>query len=363
VREDSPPGAGDARGLMLCATAGERIDAIVDYADRLAQTLSNGGTPFDICVWNRADGGRPPLPDLGGISSVVIHYNPFSWGRRGVAPRLVQLVRRLASSPQRPAVALMLHERFVGGLRPKVAVLGAVQRVQLRTILRTVDLVLGSTTAWVEWAGRHFTGPVARLPIASSLPDARAEAAATRAELEAPDNEPVLVAYGTGHPSRDMRLIRAACVRAAAEHGSALLLNLGDGAPAVDAGPSVRVCQPGPLPLEEIARLIAAGDVFLAPFVDGASLRRTTLVGAMQQGLPVIGADGHLTDPELRDPTSGVVLAERTPQAFANAAAALAGDTHAQARLGALARAFYEQHCDWPVARDALIGALARVAR
>ena len=93
----------------------------------------------------------------------MLHYNPFSWGNRGLAPHLLGLVKGLRALRPRPTLTVMLHERYVSGLNPKLLVMGSLQRLQLRRLLRNTDAVLASTEQWVRWADANFDGPVDRL--------------------------------------------------------------------------------------------------------------------------------------------------------------------------------------------------------
>jgi glycosyltransferase involved in cell wall biosynthesis len=57
-------------------------------------------------------------------------------------------------------------------------------------------------------------------------------------------------------------------------------------------------------PAEAISQLLRSSDVFLAPLVDGVSTRRTTVIAALNHGLPVVGTDGPCTDSLFRgDPS------------------------------------------------------------
>ncbi len=72
--------------------------------------------------------------------------------------------------------------------------------------------------------------------------------------------------------------------------------------------PRIEVHRPGALPAERVARHLACADIFLAPFSDGVSTRRTTLMAALQHGLPVVGTSGESTDSMLTGSTSAIRL-------------------------------------------------------
>jgi glycosyltransferase involved in cell wall biosynthesis len=136
-----------------------------------------------------------------------------------------------------------------------------------------------------------------------------------------------------------------------------LLILLGAGARPVPLD-GVHTQRPGELPPAELASLVAAADLFLAPLVDGVSTRRTSVMTALQHEVAVVGTDGPLTDSVLR----GDAL-ELTPvgdvDAFASAAERLAVDPERRAQLAAAGRSLYERDFDWPVLARELAAILA----
>ena len=56
----------------------------------------------------------------------------------------------------------------------------------------------------------------------------------------------------------------------------------------------------GPLVANDVSDVLLSAKVFVMPNAHGVSLKRTTLMAAMQHGLPVVGTDGLMTDPLLR---------------------------------------------------------------
>ena len=108
-----------------------------------------------------------------------------------------------------------------------------------------------------------------------------------------------------------------------------------------------------------MARHLAAADLFVAPFVDGVSTRRTTLMAALQHGLPVVGTDGRLTDDVLRRAGDALTLVPADdPRRLAAAVRWLGGDADQRLARGAAGRELYEDSFDWPVISATLVAAL-----
>jgi glycosyltransferase involved in cell wall biosynthesis len=139
-----------------------------------------------------------------------------------------------------------------------------------------------------------------------------------------------------------------------------VLLSLGAEAPALSGlDPGITVESPGFLADREVARRLAAADLFLAPLIDGVSTRRGSVMAALQHAVPVVGTNGPLTDPVLRESREAVSLSAVGESAdFARSAVRLAGDAAARESSGAAARRLYERNFDWPVIAGRLISAL-----
>jgi glycosyltransferase involved in cell wall biosynthesis len=124
------------------------------------------------------------------------------------------------------------------------------------------------------------------------------------------------------------------------------------------------VRRPGWLSDEDLAAAIAAADLFLLPLADGVSTRRTTLMAALQHGLPVVATRGPLTDRELLDAGDALRLVPvaRT-DLFAATARELAQAPAARVRLGEAGRALYERAFAWESTAARVLRALSPPAR
>jgi glycosyltransferase involved in cell wall biosynthesis len=123
------------------------------------------------------------------------------------------------------------------------------------------------------------------------------------------------------------------------------------------------VHHPGQLPGIVVAARLASADIFLAPYVDGVSSRRTALMAALQHALPVVGTDGASTDPLLRGATDALrLLPVGNPELFAESVFNLALSADLRSAMGRAARRLYEESFDWPVLAGRLLGSLQSVA-
>ncbi len=293
--------------------------------------------------------GSAPAPDA--YSRLLVHYNPFMYGRWGFAPWLPALLWSAHRRDPTLGIALMLHEPFVPISDAKSLLMGAWQRAQLAAVAAASASRGASTQAWVRLLSRLPPSVSAiHMPIPSNLPDMSAERDAARRSLGASDATVIVTTFGTDHPSHVSALAVAAQEAIAqATNGDAILLELGSRHRRSElACSSPRRFRPGFLPAGVTGRLLSAGDIFLAPFIDGVSTRRTTVMAALQHGLAVVGTDGPLTDPVLRTFPGALTLTDFA--AFAATAARLATDAPARHAQQREARALYAEHYDWGAA-------------
>jgi glycosyltransferase involved in cell wall biosynthesis len=256
----------------------------------------------------------------------------------------------------------MVHEPFVPLSGCRQAVMGVWQRAQLRALGFVADVIFASTEKWAERLGatRPQT-PTHHLAVGSNLPDMWGFRREERNRLGVADDAVVLASLGSPHPSRLLQDVVLAANAVASLSIPTVLLNLGAEAPAL-MGLDSRVVaySPGRLPAADLARRLAAADISLAPFVDGISTRRTSLMAALQHGLAIVGTDGPLTDTILRQPNNGISLVPVSrPDLFAATTRALAANAKSRFALGASARRFYFQAFDWPVLAKRMLVELA----
>jgi glycosyltransferase involved in cell wall biosynthesis len=359
------------RIAVFCNESRGARDAIRDHSVLLAGALGRReGVVADL--HQRTASGRwigdcssPPRRRLDhGLDAydwIFLQYNPFMYGRWGVAPWLVSSLSRLRRRQAHPRVALMAHEMFVEPKNVRWALMGAYQRAQLAALRAPADVVCVSIDAWTRrlaawWPSR----PSFHMPVGSNLPDMTGAREDQRRRLGVGDDALVLAAFGTEHPSRLVGHIVAGANAVAAAVPRALMLNLGEGTrPLTGLDPRVEVHQPGALPAEAVARHLAAADIFLAPFSDGVSTRRTTVMAALQHGLPIVGTSGGLTDPMLTRSTSAMRLVPvGDVTAFGAAVRLISENSHLRCSMAEAARVLHTREFDWPVAAERLLRVL-----
>ena len=360
---------------IVTAASAKQADGIRDYSHGLLRQLREGdGLGVRLVELEPDDIGRGRVrlfasgASNGALSDAevcVIQYEPFSFGRWGFAPSLVADVVKARLSRRRPLIALFVHESYVSGRRNwRWVVMSVWQRLQLLALRAASDVQLCSIEAWARRLGRMppWT-PVHHLPVASNLPDARSARSEQRAALGVGADTVVLACFGMHHVGRLSGHVLAAAQAIEATGRSVHLLDLGTGDPGREVRRGLTIHRLGFLPDDEAARMLAAADIFLAPYADGVSTRRTTTMAALQHGLPVVATHGPLTDQVLLDAAGALELAPvEDAAAFAERARALADDKDRRDAVGGAGRALYESQFDWPVVSRRLLQVLQKAA-
>jgi glycosyltransferase involved in cell wall biosynthesis len=333
-------------------------DAILAHSRNLAAGLEATGEVDSTLIigtpgkpWKISTGGtaKDLVSAAAGVDGLLVQYNPFSYGRWGFAPWLPRDLRRLKKA--RLPLAVMVHEAYVRPTTPRHRLLSVWQRLQLRTVLRIVDVAFASTESLVRTLRADTRTPVHHLPVSSNLPERRQLRSVVRDRLGIGLDAVVLVAFGTGHPSQLQASVGRAA-RAVCEAGhETVLLNLGAGAAPVPGVPeAVRVHTPGKLNEEELAEWLSAGDIFVAPFSDGVSTRRTTVMAALQHGLPVVTTRGANTDRVLLQAQGALRLVDAwDPAHLERAVIELAEDPTRRSALADAGNSLYRDNFAWPV--------------
>jgi glycosyltransferase involved in cell wall biosynthesis len=297
----------------------------------------------------------------GACDALLIQYNPFSYGRWGIAPSLVMRLARARLRAGRPHVCLVVHEPYVAARGPRTTVMAAWQRVQLLALACLADSVVVPSTDAARRVGRRLCRPMV-VPVGSNLPDRRSCREETRTALQVQPHDVVLVVFGASTAGRSLAHTSAA-VRAAADCGKGVvLLVLGSGHDLPEHLEGIVVHRPGALPAEDVSRLIAAGDLFLAPYDDGVSTRRGALMAALQHGIAVVGTTAGRSDPTLVGSSALHLVTIGDVAAFAEEVARLTADETQRRASGAAARRLYVECFDWDVIARQLLP-IIRAAR
>lgn len=270
---------------------------VTDHTQRLQGHWSASGHTVRV-IGDAATDPDVLASDLASASvrAVLIQYVPFLYARRGVTSWPERFAR--AARARGIRITVFVHEPWVPMTRLPWLVLGSLQRRQLLRLAGIADRVVTAVPAWQSALGRStelvyvssnlgpvppgdrgspLSAPVVFSPTAAGLRFDWIAAAA-----RAIGCSPGLVLIGTD---------------AAEGRGNAQI------APHFVATWDWR----GRVAAGDALRLLARARLVLAPFDDGATGRRTSMLAAVSTGARVLSSTGPLLDPVFQN--SPVILA------------------------------------------------------
>jgi glycosyltransferase involved in cell wall biosynthesis len=274
------------------------------------------------------------------------------------------IYRNAPDAQLRPWFVTTFHDLRPPYLFPKA---GPLREYVTHRLARASDAVVGTNGSDVATIGQ-WNHQTTLIPIGSNIPTASCEdAASVRARYGIPDSAVLLTTFGLSNHSKGIDTAIDALGVLKRQGMDAYLLLVGAGAgtndptnqateAALDAhcaavGVADAVARTGPLPADTVARILAASDVCLLPYRDGASPRRGSLLAALTQGIPVVTTTPmpHIYD-GLPEPRDGEVVLFAPPddgQVLADAVRRVINDGALAARLRAGAAAYAAQFA-WP---------------
>jgi glycosyltransferase involved in cell wall biosynthesis len=341
------------------------VGGVSDYTRQVAEGLARMGD--DAHVWcPRAEEGidTPRLhvhPDLGGIGPadlarlgerlngfpaprrLLVQWVPHGFGYHSMNVWFcLWLAKRAWSGDE---IELMVHEPYLefrrGPLRH--VVMACVHRLMTVVLLGAARKVWMSIPAWEPLLRPYALGrsvPMQWLPVPGCVGDASAASTAAIRLKYAGDGRPLLGHFGSyGTAVTTLLDERLPPLMEGALTPSLLLLGSGserfcDALLERHPSWSNRVHASGYLSPADLGAHIAACDLFVQPYPDGVSSRRTSTMACLSQARPVVTTTGRLTERLWAD-TRAVALADVADSAgFTSAVIDLLGRDDARHALG-----------------------------
>ena len=303
-------------------------------------------------------------------TAVLIQYTPYLWGPHsfGVSLRLALWVTGL-SKRINATVVLMAHEvNYPLSLSPRGLLIGLPQALLFgwlalvsSGVLFTTRLAQRRCQKLLPWRAKYFRF----LPVGASILPASVASSASNS------NARVLLAFGTQHPSRllghcfraldvamktlpqeDVRLSFVGC-----EPSEVFPALRAQGYAHLES----RVSVDGYVSHEEASRQIQSAEVVLAPFVDGVSTRRTTVMSALAHGKPLATTRAWSTDRETLWEEVAALSDAAEPSHYAAQVVGLLKEPTRALELGRRAKETYAREFSWSVIARKLVGEVAQI--
>lgn len=287
---------------------------------------------------------------------ILVQYVPHGYGRRSMnVPFCTWLWRRAAKHGD--SLEIMVHEAFLtfeGSWRQYGAAL--IHR------LMTVILLRAASRVWVSipecerrWRSYTFgrSVPFQWLPVPSNIQIAR-DSAAVQAlrRLYVPAGGLLLGHFGTyGAPV--LSVLEPIVLKIAREIPDQTLVLMGRGSVEfrerfIRQHPDLVqfLHASGPLDPDDLSHHIAACDVLIQPYPDGATTRRTSLMVGLSHGQPIVTTTSAVTEPIWRESSAVGLTPSGDAAAFVKLLRRLLQDPAERARLSHAARQLYDERFD-----------------
>ncbi|RKG60655.1 glycosyltransferase family 1 protein [Corallococcus sp. AB011P] len=343
---------------------------VSDHSRSIAHALLNAGKT--VHVWT--PGAEGVTDDQG----VTVHRGPGLF----TPPGLVRLTRELDATPgprrlllqyvphafgmkamnvpfcawfaarRHDERELFLHEAvypWSPGAPWKHQVLAGVTRVMLRTLALGVERAYVSIPTWAEYLPEPLRAQARWCPIPSPLPlDVQEEA--VRTVRDALGGGPTVAHFGTygGAIAGPLEAVLVPLLQRD-ERRQALLLGRGSQGWCEALGrrhPALarRLHARDGLAPEAVAAHLRAAELLLQPYPDGVSARRSSAMGGLGLGLPIITNTGLLSEPLWRELLPVALADEASPAALLALAEHLLEHEEERRTLGERAARVYREH-------------------
>ncbi len=326
---------------------GESPEPIVDPSGVVVHRVAGRFDWAGLARVNR-ELSRCPEPRI-----LCVQYVPHAFGWKAMNVVFIAWVvgRRLLTSDE---IVVMFHEViFPWVRRPRHHnVIALVTRVMAGVLARSGHRLFVSIPAWaplVRAFGFLRRAEITTLPIPSTIPYSPQpeEVFALRGQLLTAGTRLVVGHFGTygslitqmlGPVVRDLLQRRAdVVVVLLGGNGGRWKHDLLRDQPAW----SNRVVATGELTAAQVAIHLQACDLVIQPYPDGASVRRTSLMAALANGVPVVTTTGTLSDAVWYSGVVPAVAVEKIAE-FPDVVCQLLDDTQARTRVGQAGAKLYQ---------------------
>lgn len=121
-----------------------------------------------------------------------------------------------------------------------------------------------------------------------------------------------------------------------------------------------KIITTGIIPEKALMQLLSISDIYLCPYADGISTRRTSAMIGMQSGHSIVSTYGHNTDTKLFARKKDVLLLARSREEFLEEVEFLLNDKSEREELGRRMRQFYENNFSLDIVVDYYLNILLK---
>lgn len=286
---------------------------------------------------------------------IFLQWVPFLYHYYGVNIWLPFTMLYLALNKHK--ITTMVHEPWVPFNTWKLCILGTLQRILLTILIFASSNVRVSIIEWTRMFKRYFfwrKEDIVWAPIGSNIDrylTTKPIKAWADQQFHIEDSSFVITIFSPLGAGKGYDLLEASWATISAKFSDVKLLVIGATAKEARAVlPAIaedkRVIFTGFLSNQEVSLCFQRSNLFLAPFTDGLTTRRTTALSAMLHGVPIISTRGHLYDREIFE-DSPIIITDYSSEAFTKAALELLAHRERLPALNKETEIFFQKHFSW----------------
>lgn len=359
------------KGLRVTLLSGEyppRQGGVGDYTFRLGQALAAEGVEVAVLTgrwavahplpWGKLlplveDWGwgmwREVLKAIGELPPDILHIQ-YQAAAFGLHPAVNFLPWRLRGCRRRPKVVVTFHDLRVPYLFPKA---GALRNWAVKKLAVGSDAAILTNQEDFERARRWGRARAYLIPIGSNIPcrlPPGYSREAWRTSLGVAPGDALLSYFGLLNASKGVEVLFRALRRLLDGGERVKLLMVGGGTGESDPANRAYAARmdalagelelgealiwTGFVPPQEVSAHLLASDIAVLPFREGASLRRGSLMAALEHGLAILSTRPRSLSPELVDGGNIALVPPDDPAALAEGIERLIRDTDLREGLG-----------------------------
>ena len=356
------------------------VGGVSDYTRQVAEGLAHTGA--EVHIWcPRPTSTRGParvrvhatlgrirpsdlrrvgdqLDEFDGPRRLLVQWVPHGFGYHSMNVWFcLWLLRRSMSGD---VVELMVHEAYSDFRRGPLrhVVMACVQRLMTALLLLTASRVWIATPAWERRLRAYALGrkiSITWLPVPGCVsPRAVPMSPTLDVVRRRYASEGALLVGHFGSYGKDVTTLLETWLPGVMNHPvQPVLLLLGNGSEAYRDRLRLqhphwvsRIQSAGYVPGSLLAEHIAACDLFLQPYPDGITARRTTAMACLSQGRPIVTTQGNSTESLWTTSDAVALVADSDTMQFVATAAALMESPESRRALGTRGRDLYVQTFD-----------------
>jgi glycosyltransferase involved in cell wall biosynthesis len=294
------------------------------------------------------------------VEIVILQYTPWLYSPKGYNLALLEFWQQCHKSFE---TLLIVHETYFWFVKyPGTWGVGILQQYVLRSLIHSSHHVFCASELYLDRLKRfsNSKNKIHYLPIPSNIPQQKLsveQKQTLRQKLEIAPKQLVLTLFGCGE-SILLDWISALDSSLSDNHPIVWVL-LGNAQSLKVTLQNVTI-RPGYLAPIELSHYLQISDLMLMPHRFGISAKRTSLMSALEHGLPVVGTDGMFTDSFLRQLPSLFLAPENSYSAFEKQLLNSLTQLPELDTLAKVTQEYYEKNLSWSVVTKTLLPYLQR---